>query len=386
MCVPFRFVLRGLMRRQESQHAATEFRIQPQGLQGGDDAIPSEGRAEPGYTGIGIGPLGGFGREHEQIGGGLVDPVIELLVGSEYLCQGLSLGCGPGLAGLTRLPVTDDLTGAIILQAGNRELQFHAAAGCDPQPEARGLRIQIRGLTIEHQPGAPHLPVQTGITQCYVSRPDLGVQHVAAPWAMQTTHFENVGKIRFEMQLQVEIQGAATVIVQTHDLVQRTIPENLAPQQVQAVTGHAPAMLFQLGEGEIDQQFPVVLAHRGIEQQGPQVVHGQPETGQMAGAIMVQTLFAQTKMLDIAKAVVDDEGIVQFEDARAIIGPGGAGAHVLLLIEFNDVVHASGPRFAPSRCPNPSDTEDMAPGHGTGEMVRNSDGRLFGTAVQPAMR
>ena len=68
-----------LMRRQEAQHAAGRRRIEPQKLQGGEDAVPPEGRAEPRHAGERVDSPGRARHHHSEIGGGSAKPGVESL-------------------------------------------------------------------------------------------------------------------------------------------------------------------------------------------------------------------------------------------------------------------------------------------------------------------
>ena len=68
----------GLRFRQEAQHASRQAGAEPEALQGGDDAVPAERRAEPGDAAIRIGTGIRLRDHHVQVSQAPVQPGIEL--------------------------------------------------------------------------------------------------------------------------------------------------------------------------------------------------------------------------------------------------------------------------------------------------------------------
>ena len=62
------------------QDAARDRWIEPEALERGDDSVPSEYRAEPGYSGVGIGTVLRLCSHHVEIGQRTVHPVVKLFV------------------------------------------------------------------------------------------------------------------------------------------------------------------------------------------------------------------------------------------------------------------------------------------------------------------
>ena len=57
-----------LRRREKAQYAFGDRRIDPEGEQGGQDAVTSKRRAEPRDAGERIGAECGFGQQHVEVG------------------------------------------------------------------------------------------------------------------------------------------------------------------------------------------------------------------------------------------------------------------------------------------------------------------------------
>ena len=62
------------------QHAARDRWIEPEALERGDDSVPPEYRAEPGYSSVGIGTVLRLRSHHVEIGQRTVHPVVKLFV------------------------------------------------------------------------------------------------------------------------------------------------------------------------------------------------------------------------------------------------------------------------------------------------------------------
>ncbi|MNY41464.1 hypothetical protein D3C86_1762770 [compost metagenome] len=58
----------GLVGGQVKEHAAGDGRVEPERLEGGDERVAPENRAEPRHAGIGIGPFRRIGDQHIEIG------------------------------------------------------------------------------------------------------------------------------------------------------------------------------------------------------------------------------------------------------------------------------------------------------------------------------
>ena len=78
--VPLGHLLLGLGRGEKGQYAMSDFRVQPQVLQGRNEGIAPEGTVEPGYAGIRICPVWGVRDKHAQVSCRAVNPVVELFV------------------------------------------------------------------------------------------------------------------------------------------------------------------------------------------------------------------------------------------------------------------------------------------------------------------
>src|ERR1051326_8818800 len=67
------------------QHAARDRWIEPETLERGDDPVPAEYCAEPGYSSVGIGTVMRHRSQHVEIGQRTVHPVVKLFVIGENL-------------------------------------------------------------------------------------------------------------------------------------------------------------------------------------------------------------------------------------------------------------------------------------------------------------
>ena len=79
----------------------------------------------------------------------------------------------------------------------------------------------------------------------------------------------------------------------------------------------------------IDDQQIVLLLDRRAQEERPVRLQLKQEARQIAGALVVESLFPQPTRLDVAVAVEHSKAVAVFQDARMLVGDGRGRANVV---------------------------------------------------------
>ncbi len=229
-----RLVMPGRLRGgQVAEHAARERRVHPLKLQRGDDAVPSERRAEPWHAGVWIEAFRTLGHHHGDIRGRSVEPFVELVVraGNPALLRPQSRLCGARV--FERIGVrrrhTMDLAGL----AGDGHVEERRVAGVqfDRQRQDSGADRQRRRLADDRCP--PQDAVESPVTEDQMVTHELIAQPLAAPLPCGAAHLEDVGEIRVGVNRNGRPHARLAIVGDLQALETGAVPQKRGFEDVQ---------------------------------------------------------------------------------------------------------------------------------------------------------
>ncbi len=195
-----------------------------------------------------------------------------------------------------------------------------------------------------------------------------------APLPLAPAHFEQVGEVGFEIELQRQGVRGAVVIADRQPLVHRALPQEPHAADVDQVVaqGSLAACVGQVRIAEVAVERDVVVAQRGAQQDRPRIAQRQVEVREVAGVAVVDALRTARPGDRVAAVVEHRESIAVLQRARAPLVQRGRGGNGEPLGAFRRrlgcrVVHA-GTR----RCVHPV----VAPVHSLAPAGHASAGRL----------
>ena len=207
----------GLRRRQMPEHAGGDGGIEPQRRQGGDQGVATEHGAEPRHARVGVGPLGSFRQKHVEIGDAAADGFVEAFVARGYL-RGAFRGA---------------LQGALAVAQRNQERALSALAGDGAAGDFDEDRTPFAGREIDDEFRAPARKLRwrrieadrrlaPGFVEPEVNQPhmvvaDFGNAERSAARARRAAHFEDVGEIGGEGDLELQIRRGSPIEIARGD-------------------------------------------------------------------------------------------------------------------------------------------------------------------------
>jgi hypothetical protein len=88
---------------------------------------------------------------------------------------------------------------------------------------------------------------------------------------------------------------------------------------------------------QIDGQLNVVFAHRRAEQQRSPILHQQPQPAEKPCPLVIQSLLAQARRLNVAITVEYGERVALLEYARLLVNARGGGEDVKPVVDLDDL-------------------------------------------------
>ncbi len=95
---------------------------------------------------------------------------------------------------------------------------------------------------------------------------------------------------------------------------------------------------------EGDGQLIVLIAHRRAEEERGTAIEIQPEARQMARAVMVQTLLAESPARDVAPVIEDGKGVAVLENASSVGHPSLTHCRPDIALSSGSYIHGLGLR------------------------------------------
>ncbi len=144
--------------------------------------------------------------------------------------------------------------------------------------------------------------------------------HAAARVPLEAAHFEQVGEVRIEVEVDLQPQRFLTEVAQPQGLVAATIPEELGAREMHRVLGQLEHLTARdVRVGEVDVEHRVVGAHGRAQQQRAAFLDGELEAREMPRVLVVKAQGIAATTGEIAVVVEQRKGIAMFQCARRLV-------------------------------------------------------------------
>jgi hypothetical protein len=335
--VPPLVELGGLASRQHGQGLDRELRTEGHHLERGDQRVAPEQGAEPRDAGgdVPLGAAGGLVDQQAQVRHGSRDGHVEELV----VRVDLGRAALPGVVRAARFGVVDPGrlgeqlhrpvagVGRVARRGPDQPAQLAALPGSErpgpvePQPAtgilpvvARGDRLHRRRGLAEPQVGRSAAPVEPVVAERGSRREDRRRQERAALVALPAAHFEDVGPVDAQLELDVDRLRALRVIDDGQPLLepaQRQRPvapdPELAPGQVVERVDLVLDVPVDARVGQLD-RAPIVAAGRTLQEHRTNAADADLRARQQPGIAVVESQPARVDV-DVAERVGEQEQV-----------------------------------------------------------------------------
>ena len=184
------------------------------------------------------------------------------------------------------------------------------------QAETGDAFMYRRGRRSEMQSRGPHVGVETAIRKPHAVRPNDLAPNLAAAFALDAPHLEDIGEIIAESQRQREVDSIRAMVHQRNSLMQGAVAQVNAARDVDEIFEKIEVSVgVDVWISQVYVIADICVVDGRMQQQRPRTFEQQLKVRKVTCIAIEQTILAARASADIAVAVEHGEGVVVLQIA-----------------------------------------------------------------------